>query len=832
MMRKRRSDCCTLLLSFVGGANVLLFFVSFAKSRSDERTLFRSLKNPEKFSVLPIAPMLPIEPTVVEQSMTILEGFRLSQFHAAPQLKRDAAADQGWKMPEGIALSLRNELSAFKGFRIERHEAKFPPQVRRRLLIARESSFLRRDVTRLSRLDCGRTSKLLRSFEASHSQVVEVAPSKSWRTSNESTLDVLFPVSSYVCPKGESSPSAPLRPFELNSPIDSALSVSRTVSDSLKRASNEATSLPMAVDPMSVTLADEENGTNASAMAAARNPYSVRKNAFKINSNSFPMIFGNEMRSYSAGDRLISVADSKYDETTTKAKSSEIIETQKLPHENDDFCLPSQDDSMSDDSSKSSGGCMTTSERSMHLGDHKPNDVDGMKGVERTLDGPIMEAETFRLPTPDSSSDEEESNNLDQCSSIQPKIALVKESIGSEHANPLVLTQHVSVLAPASLSSGTSSHSRVRFSLDGSVIGSLLRTDEASPQRILKQATKARNKRILAINDTPDSKTVQSRWADDLGATSFESHDVNYETLVCAVCQTDRLSKNDPLVLCDGSGPQRRCNLAVHVSCYTPNTIDLSKDEEWRCDPCNHVFHGGQLSCLRCSRCSRRQGILKQTSESGWAHFQCQAKPPRKLVNEGITRQPLKRLSPNRDRSPASLEAKHLRRKQVMRRFILDEAEASSIDGDADEQEEDVIAMEQEEEQLAIGFINDSSQLGYTQEGLEESDCDENAENIHRAVDVRRDKMRHFSTPVLNRRMQEQQASVEDSPWTDISRSVPDSTRGLGSMHFIRSVLEHHRKGARAEDIEAFYRDLEGSEAINESECSEDHLASCHSLHT
>jgi hypothetical protein len=239
------------------------------------------------------------------------------------------------------------------------------------------------------------------------------------------------------------------------------------------------------------------------------------------------------------------------------------------------------------------------------------------------------------------------------------------------------------------------------------------------------------------------------------------------------------------------------------------------------------------MSSLKCSRCCRRQGILKRTSEFEWTHFQCKAKPSKKLVNEEITRRPLKHISLNRDRSPTSMEAKHSRRKQVMRRFILEEADASSIDGDGDEQEEDdVIAMEEEEEQLAIGFINDSSQLGYTQDGLDETDYDENAENIHRAVDARRDKMRQFSTPLLNRRMQEQQASMEDSPWTDISRSVPDSTRGLGNMHFIRSVLEHHRQGGRAEDIEAFYQDLEGSEAMNESECSDDNLASGHSLHT
>jgi hypothetical protein len=60
--------------------------------------------------------------------------------------------------------------------------------------------------------------------------------------------------------------------------------------------------------------------------------------------------------------------------------------------------------------------------------------------------------------------------------------------------------------------------------------------------------------------------------------------------------------------------------------------------------------------------------------------------------------------------------------------------------------------------------------------------------------------MRQFATPMMNRLMMRQ---------SDTPASAPDSDKGLGRMHFIRSVLEHHRQGGRAEDIEEVYQQLE-----------------------
>lgn len=58
----------------------------------------------------------------------------------------------------------------------------------------------------------------------------------------------------------------------------------------------------------------------------------------------------------------------------------------------------------------------------------------------------------------------------------------------------------------------------------------------------------------------------------------------------------------------------------------------------------------------------------------------------------------------------------------------------------------------------------------------------------------------------MNRRMRR----PETSPLTSSSQ------KGLGNLHFVRSVLEHHRQGGRAEEIEAFYHQIAIEEANKE----------------
>jgi hypothetical protein len=143
--------------------------------------------------------------------------------------------------------------------------------------------------------------------------------------------------------------------------------------------------------------------------------------------------------------------------------------------------------------------------------------------------------------------------------------------------------------------------------------------------------------------------------------------------------------------------------------------------------------------------------------------------------------------------------------------FLDEEAGIDSgEDVDGDDAEEDDLAAIEEEEEFARGFINASSQLGYTQDELERADPEADHDDTnHRAVDVERERKRQFATPVLNRRMK---ANANKSEWSATQSSTAGSEKGLGNMHFIRSVIEHHRQGGQAEDIENVYNELEEEE--------------------
>jgi ERCC4-related helicase len=151
------------------------------------------------------------------------------------------------------------------------------------------------------------------------------------------------------------------------------------------------------------------------------------------------------------------------------------------------------------------------------------------------------------------------------------------------------------------------------------------------------------------------------------------------------------------------------------------------------------------------------------------------------------------------------------RRRAVMSRFVDSEAKINSDDDmDGDEEEEEELRRLEEDERSNSSFINDSLNLTqcFTQDELAQVDPDAGPQQgedvVHRALDAERERQTMFKTPVLNRRRQE--ATPEDAP---------SSQKGLGNMHFIRSVLEHHRNGGRAEEIEAFFHQVERSAGSN-----------------
>ena len=151
-----------------------------------------------------------------------------------------------------------------------------------------------------------------------------------------------------------------------------------------------------------------------------------------------------------------------------------------------------------------------------------------------------------------------------------------------------------------------------------------------------------------------------------------------------------------------------------------------------------------------------------------------------------------------------------------MQKFIDYEAEDSDTGDDEEREELQIRAIEEEEDKLAGSFINDTSQLGFSPDDLDGLTSEHSQVNIdtttttHRILDMEREKALQFATPLLNRRMMQPRDTDErsfDGNAPD-SSTAPDSTHGLGNMNFVRSVLEHHRKGGNTDEIETYYQEF------------------------
>ncbi len=150
---------------------------------------------------------------------------------------------------------------------------------------------------------------------------------------------------------------------------------------------------------------------------------------------------------------------------------------------------------------------------------------------------------------------------------------------------------------------------------------------------------------------------------------------------------------------------------------------------------------------------------------------------------------------PSVDEKQNRVEALAKRRKKdnvEVSKFFDIEVEASGSESDGESEHED-------EECSQDSFINDSSQLGFTQDVLDTLDCDKSQLSnvsgtlaLHRRVAMMKEHDEAFATPVLRRNRNRSTQS-----------SVPSSEKNLGKMHFIRSVLEHHKNGGDADQIES-----------------------------
>eukprot|EP00980_Cylindrotheca_fusiformis_P012526 scaffold3079_cov119-Cylindrotheca_fusiformis.AAC.2 len=150
------------------------------------------------------------------------------------------------------------------------------------------------------------------------------------------------------------------------------------------------------------------------------------------------------------------------------------------------------------------------------------------------------------------------------------------------------------------------------------------------------------------------------------------------------------------------------------------------------------------------------------------------------------------------------------KRRLLLAKFVDDEADIPSeedVEGDGGEENE-LRLLEEEDNLSQDSFINNAPDLTqhFSEDEIGHADP-EASHDIgyhHRSVDAERVRKNQFKTPVLNRRM----LKPEDSQISSTS-----SQNGLGNMHFIRSVLDHHRLGGEADEIEAVYRQLENEES-------------------
>ncbi|KAG7343877.1 Hef nuclease [Nitzschia inconspicua] len=343
-----------------------------------------------------------------------------------------------------------------------------------------------------------------------------------------------------------------------------------------------------------------------------------------------------------------------------------------------------------------------------------------------------------------------------------------------------------------------------------------------------------------ALVDTPEEKTNTERTlprGDFLTDTPL-GDDAGIE-LCCEVCKHDDSECGNRIILCDA------CNAGFHQMCYSIPDDIIESEGPWFCDLCMHRSSASRLSSFEatCVYCSRQGGPMKNTN-IGWCHSLCKSfeskikpstcsfcskKRPSTHDTTGKrilpkTTAPI-RLKTLEKKTGASDETKESansetarklertrRRREGLAKFVLEEADiASDQDDDGDSAEEEEVRRIEEEEGLSQdSFINDNPDLTqhFSQDELADEDLD--AANLdgdevrfqysHRALDAQRDAQNLFKTPLFNRRMMH--------PTSD-SSSVPTSQRGLGQMNFIRSVLDHHRQGGDADEIEQLYQKLE-----------------------
>jgi hypothetical protein len=719
--------------------------------------------------------------------MRISQNFHMSQVHGVRRKKPEKQPTRDWRLTETedfqrscILGNMRNTSSLSS---LRASDSNVSSLLRRRFLLGRTMCCSKNSRRELRLVSHGRMSLLLRSMESPSPLLIgKAVPSGAFRKPSEAAIDVLFPVAT------RGNISTALTSSICAQASDAVDSISKSISGQI---SPPVRGFDVTAD---VVRFEEMNHFDDCdpPLVEPFDPGDIRPSSPK---KPLDLIEGfDEFRLPSQCDSSAAESDAcREDEPGAATKNDDTM--------NDSFCLPSptsDDDSFNVPDDDAAGDAADIEESDALV------DVEG--------------DDEFRLPTPDSSSDEEEED-------VDP------DTISTQSAANVSRTSKAGELFPLSLPTRAPVNQEHSPCLE--MAGSKVAFSNGdSPQSVALCVKKKSNKRRLVIEDTPETPaaTDGKENCSNLAILDATNCVGGLENSVCAICLTNEVSEVNPLILCDGLKLGVQCNLTVHCRCYSVRLDGLDVDAEWRCDPCQHLFLGGSPSKIQCSSCDRLDGILKRLENDEWKHMEClsilpklrnplkrlrrvTAPEPPKHADAANLRRPLEDVLPTNQLSPAELAKEKKRRRQlVMQQYMDYEAEAS----DTGDEEEELAVLDIEEEELDHGdFINDSSQLGFTQDDLDRVEpVDYGCDASHRALDVERERKLQFATPILNRRMQRNGENDEDLLRS--SASAPDSVRGLGKMHFIRSVLEHHRHGGSAAEVEDFYKEIE-EQAENES---------------
>ena len=100
----------------------------------------------------------------------------------------------------------------------------------------------------------------------------------------------------------------------------------------------------------------------------------------------------------------------------------------------------------------------------------------------------------------------------------------------------------------------------------------------------------------------------------------------------CCVCLDETGWPDNQLVYCDGAG----CTVAVHQACYGIISVP---EGSWFCKRCESQERQVRL---KCELCPSKDGALKRTDNSGWAHIVCALYIPEVKFGSNTTMEPIR----------------------------------------------------------------------------------------------------------------------------------------------------------------------------------------------